>query len=775
MKLLCGANFSLMKRRLKPPLETKVRATKTLVSLACFTLCGYGQDGAKLFESRCAGCHGADGAGGEHAPTMVENGRRRAAPNLRDTIRNGIKEGGMPAFNFTDPELNSLVAYIDELRAPAADHPANGNVQAGQDFYFRNCPGCHMIKGQGGILGPDLTNVGRDRRLGQIEQALRRPETLTTPGYRPVTILLKDGKTLSGIAKNESNYDLQLQGDDGSLRMLSKSQIASETREPKSLMPGVEASKVPDLLAFLSRLTNETAPLMKIATASSAGISFEQIVHPNAGDWPTYHGQITGNRHSDLQQIDVSNVAHLAPAWMFPIARAQRLEGTPIVVDGIMYVTTANECYALDAKSGRQIWHYQRPLTKGVIGDAESAINRGVAVLRDKVFMITDHAHILALNRLTGHLLWDTEMADFHLHYGATGAPLVVGNLVLSGTSGGDEGAPGFIGAYNVDTGVQAWRFSTIAGPETWVGRAIEHGCVDAWFTGTYDPTTDLIFWPTGNPCPDYNGDERQGDNLYANSVVALEPKTGKLRWYYQFTPHDLHDWDAVAPLLAIDTPFKGEPRQLMIQANRNGFFYVLDRATGEFLLGQPFVKKMDWADGIDEKGRPQVRLSATPTPAGTKTCPNVAGATNWYSSAYNPATKLFYVMAVESCSIYTKSDAWWEPGKSFYGGGTRRVPGETPERFLRALDIQTGKTVWEIPQIGGGGGWGGVLSTAGGLVFFCDESGALAAADAKSGQLLWHFHANQQWHASPMTYAVNGRQFVAVAAGSNIISFALP
>jgi alcohol dehydrogenase (cytochrome c) len=733
--------------------------------------------GAKLFATRCAGCHGADGAGGEHAPTILENNRRRASQDLRDTIKNGIKEGGMPAFDFTDDEMSAVVAYVGELRAPAADHPAmTGNAQAGQEFFFGqgNCTSCHMIKGRGGVLGPDLTNVAREKRLGQIQQALTHPETLTTPGYRPVTIRLKDGKTLSGIAKNESNYDLQLQGSDGALHFFSKSQIASETREPKSFMPPVDAAHVNDLLAFLSRLTNETAPSGGVSTGGT-GISFEQIVHPNPADWPTYHGHLNGNRHSELKQIDTANVTHLAPAWMFPIARAQRLEGTPIVVDGIMYVTTANECYAVDAKNGRQIWHYQRPLTKGVIGDAAGAINRGVAVLRDKVFMITDHAHIIALNRLTGQLLWDTEMADFHEHYGATGAPLVVGDLVLSGTSGGDEGAPGFIGAYNVDTGKQVWRFSTIEGPKTWVGRAIEHGCVDAWFTGTYDAATNLIYWPTGNPCPDYNGDERKGDNLYADSVVALEPKTGKLRWYYQFTPHDLHDWDAVAPLLAIDAQFKGKQRQLMLQANRNGFFYVLDRVTGEFLLGQSFVKKMDWADGIDEKGRPQVRASATPTPGGTKTCPAVAGATNWYSSAYNPSTGLFYVMAVESCNIYTKSDAWWEQGKSFYGGGTRRVPGETSERFLRALDIQTGKMVWEIPQIGGGGGWGGVVSTAGGLVFFCDESGALAAADAKSGKLLWHFHTNQQWHASPMTYAVDSKQYVAVAAGSNIISFALP
>ncbi len=684
----------------------------------------------------------------------------------------------MPAFSFSDVEMTALVGHITALRAPAADHPTPGDVQAGQTFFLGkgSCTRCHMIKGGGGVLGPDLTNVARELRLGQIEQALKRPETMSTPGYRPVTVHLKDGTVLSGIAKNESNYDLQLQAADGSLHMLSKSQISEETH-PKSLMPPVKASEteIRDLLAFLSRLTSETAPSVSAAAGSADGVSFQQIVHPNAGDWPTYHGRINGNRHSGLTQINSANIGRLAPAWMFPIARAQRLEGTPVVVDGIMYVTTANECYALDAKSGRQIWHYQRPLTKGVIGDAASAINRGVAVLGVKVFMVTDDAHIIALHRITGHLLWDTEMADYHQHYGATGAPLVVGNLVLSGSSGGDEGAPGFIAAYDADTGARVWRFSTIEGPKTWIGRAIEHGCADAWFTGTYDPAVNLIYWPTGNPCPDYNGDERRGDNLYADSVVALEPDSGKLRWYYQFTPHDLHDWDAVAPLLAIDAPFQGKPRQLLIQANRNGFFYVLDRVTGEFLLGQPFVKKMDWAEGIDANGRPQVRASATPTPEGTRTCPNVVGATNWYSSAYNPSTGLFYVMALESCGIFTKSDAWWEPGKSFYGGGTRRVPGETSERFLRALDIQTGKTVWEIPQIGGGGGWGGVLSTAGGLVFFCDESGALAAADARSGELLWHFHINQQWHASPMTYAVEGKQYVAVEVGSNVISFALP
>jgi alcohol dehydrogenase (cytochrome c) len=762
-----------------------------LAALLCGTPAS-AQDGdaRKQFETLCASCHGLDGAGGEHAPSIVETRRRaggRSQPDLRDTIRNGIPEAGMPAFPLTASELDALVNFIGILRAPAADHPTPGNPEAGERFYSGtgNCAACHMVKGQGGTLGPDLSNLARERRLSQIEQALRDPAALATPGYRPVTVRLRDGRTFQGVARNESNYDLQLQGSDGALHFFAKEQIASLAHEPKSLMPPVKATEeeMRDLLAFLTRLgTAEAVPVPPLPASSSAGgIPFSAIATPKPGDWPTYHGQLSGNRHSLLRQIDAQNVARLAPRWIFPVANARSLEMTPVVVEGVMYVTTANQAWALDARNGRQIWHYARPLTTGVIGDAASAINRGVAVLGDKVFLVTDHAHMLALNRLNGQLLWDTEMADYRQHYGATSAPLVVNGLVLSGTSGGDEGARGFLDAYKVSTGERAWRFWTMPAPgepgaETWAGRAIEHGCVAAWLTGTYDPSTNLIYWPTGNPCPDYNGDERRGDNLYSSSVVALDPATGKLRWYYQFTPHDLHDWDATETPMLVDAEFQGRPRKLLVQANRNGFFYVLDRVTGQFLLGEPFVHKLTWASGIGPDGRPKVLPGSEPTPRGVKVCPSVEGATNWMSTAYNPATGLFYVMAQESCNIYTKSDAWWEPGKSFYGGGTRRVPGETTGKFLRAIDLQTGKIAWEFPQVGtGGGSWGGVLSTAGGLVFFCDDSGAFAAVEANTGKPLWHFHTNQSWHASPMTYMVDGKQYVAVAAGSTVIAFALP
>ncbi len=742
---------------------------------------------AQEFASRCSPCHGSDGAGGERGPNIVDGRRSRTQTRqaLRDVIHNGIPESGMPAFPLPEAALGSIVDYVIGLRSPAADQKLPGDAEAGKRFFAGKgkCDGCHMIRGAGGVLGPDLSNLGGARRLAFITQSLRDPGAIVAPGYKFVTVHLKNGKTLQGLVKNESDYDLQMQALDGSLQLLAKSDVKSLVHDPKSLMPPVNGTpeEVRDLTAYLASLRLDGIPFTATPNPKlDAGVSSAELANPKPGNWPSYHGQLSGNRHSPLNGIKIANVAGLAPKWVFPIGNARRLELTPVVVDGVMYVTTANEVYALDGRSGRQIWHYARPLTKGVIGDAGGAINRGVAVLGERVFLATDDAHVIALHRANGNLLWDAEMADFRQHYGATSAPLVAGDLVLSGTSGGDEGARGFIDAFKASTGEHVWRFWTMPKPgeplsETWVGRAIEHGCATAWLTGTFDPAANLIYWPTGNPCPDYNGDERKGDNLYSSSVVALEPATGKLRWYYQFTPHDLHDWDAAETPMLVDTEFGGRPRKLLLQGNRNGFFYVLDRLTGEFLLGQPFVKKMTWASGIGADGRPKVLKDAEPSVKGTKACPSVEGATNWMSTAFNPDTGLFYLMALESCNIYTKSSAWWEPGQSFYGGGTRRVPGEPGQKFLRALDVKTGKIVWEVPQVGPADSWGGVLSTAGGLVFFGDDSGALAAVNAKDGSPLWHFHTNETWKASPMTYAVDGKQFVAVAAGGNIIAFGLP
>jgi alcohol dehydrogenase (cytochrome c) len=744
------------------------------------------QAGKKQFEAHCAGCHGADGAGGEHGPDIVDtpHPRIRSAEGLQEIIHSGIPDAGMPAFQLPDRDLQQLVAFVHSLTAPAMNGPMEGDAAAGEKFFFGkgNCSSCHMVQGRGGFIGPDLTSVGRERRLGQIERKLRNPSLQITSGFQVVSVRLHDGRMVRGIAKNESNYDLQLQTPEGRLLFLRRGEIASESREQKSLMPSVDASEneMQNLLAYLSRLSGLKETVSTPADKAAGGVSFADLADPNPGEWPTYHGRFSGNRHSALKQIHAGNVATLGPKWLFPIPNSRHLEVTPVVANGVMYVTTANEAYALDPGSGRQIWHYGRPLTKGLVGDAAGAINRGVALLGDRVFMVTDNAHLIALHRSNGQLLWDIEMADSRKHYGATSAPLAINDLVISGTSGGDEGARGFIDAYKASSGERAWRFWTMPAPgeplsETWAGRALEHGCSTAWLTGTYDPGSNLLYWTTGNPCPDYNGDERKGDNLYSCSVIALKADTGKLVWYYQYTPHDLHDWDSVQVPMLIDADFRGRPRKLLAQGNRNGFFYLLDRTDGKLLLAEPFVHKLTWATGIGADGRPRVTPESEPTPEGVKVCPAVSGATNWMSTAYNPDTGLFYLQAMEKCEIYTKSSAWWEPGKSFYGGGNRAIPGEPGQKILRALDLRIGKSVWEYPQIGQSVTWGGVLSTAGGLVFFGEDSGAFTALDAKTGKELWYFQTNQVWKASPMTYLAKGKQYVAVAAGSNIISFALP
>ena len=762
-----------------------------ILILTCLTVVSLSgqsaETGKKRFAALCSGCHGAGGTGGERGPALFGRGESRvhSGKDLRDIIRNGIPSAGMPSFRLSDAEVEDLAAYVHGLRAPAVENPASGDVAAGERFFFGKgkCEACHTVSGRGGWIGPDLSSLGKRRSLSEIESSLTDPSRRITPGYRVATVRLNDGSSLRGLVKNETTFDLQLQGLDGRLHLLAKNEISGVDRDAKALMPAVEASgaEIRDLVAYLSRLAGG-APSSTIAETPPlpGAVSFEQIRNPKKGDWPTYHGMLSGNRHSGLDQINRSNVDALAARWSLTVGRSSKLETTPVVVDGVMYVTAVNEAYALDARNGREIWHFERQRTSGLSGDAAGGINRGVAILGDRVFMVTDNAHLLALHRLTGSLLWEVEMADSHVNYGATSAPLVVNDLVISGTSGGDEGIRGFVAAYKASTGERVWRFWTVPAPgeplsETWVGKALVHGCTAAWLTGTYDAETNQLFWTTGNPCPDYNGDERGGDNLYSDSVVALDPASGKLRWYFQYTPHDVHDWDSAQTAMLVDAPFQGRPRKLLLHANRNGFFYVLDRTNGQFLRATAFVQKQNWAKGIGSDGRPIVNHDADPTPQGSKACPAVDGATNWFSNAYNPATGLFYLMALEKCNIYTKSDAVWTAGESYYGGEVRDVPGERGQKFLRAIDLETGKFAWEIPQTGNAQSWGGVLSTAGGVVFFCEDSGAFAAVDARSGKLLWHFQTSDLWKASPMTYMASGKQYVAVAAGSHILAFSLP
>jgi alcohol dehydrogenase (cytochrome c) len=312
-------------------------------------------------------------------------------------------------------------------------------------------------------------------------------------------------------------------------------------------------------------------------------------------------------------------------------------------------------------------------------------------------------------------------------------------------------------------------------GSETWIGDDIHHPSAATWMTGTYDADLDTLYWPTGNPGADLSGDERGGDNLYSSSIVALDAKTGKLKWYHQFTPHNVWDWDAQEPPVLVDTAWGGQNRHLLLHADRNGFFYVLDRTDGRLLLAKPFVKKLTWASEIDVHGRPVRNPNQEPTVEGNRICPSLEGATNWFSTAFLPATRLYYVQALEKCGIYTKTPMQWKAGTGYFGGSFQNAPGDSPQKILRAIDIDTGNITWELPQTGPANSWGGTLATASGLIFFGEDSGALMAVDATTGKPLWQFQANQTWKASPMTYTFDGRQYIAVASGSSIIAFGLP
>ena len=512
----------------------------------------------------------------------------------------------------------------------------------------------------------------------------------------------------------------------------------------------------------------------------SAGVPSSLLLQKKIqNDWPSYNGDYSGRRYTNLEQITPGNVAHLQAQWVFHTRGPGVLEATPVVVNGIMYMTASNDVYALNAQTGQPLWHYSRSVSSGLVDDASGHINRGVAVLGTRLYMETDNAHLLCLDARGGQLLWDVAYADWNKNYGATSAPLIVKDKVLVGTSGGDDGVRGFLAAFDAVTGKLAWRLWTIpapgeAGSSSWPGETYLHGGGTTWMPGTYDPELNTLFWGTGNAAPDYDGDVRPGDDLYTSSLLAINPDTGKMKWYFQFTPHDLYDYDGVETPVLVDTSDKGVESKLIVEANRNGFVYVLDRTNGKFISATQFAKELNWAKGIDGKGRPMVS-DLQPTAEGTRICPGVVGATNWYSPSYSESTHLFYFLSVNNCSVYIRKPAKFEEGVEYYSTGTRHDPDDKTERVLQAFDPITKQFAWRYPQAGESHSWGGVMTTASGLVFFADDADFFEAADAHTGASLWHFNTGQSLHASPMSYSVAGKQYVAIASGSDLFTFALP
>ena len=561
------------------------------------------------------------------------------------------------------------------------------------------------------------------------------------------------------------------------------------------------------MAATAARRTVLAAILSALTLAGVHGqVAFDRLrdAASEPRNWLTYSGGYFSQRHSELVQVTPDNVGDLALQWVYQAPVMGTWQPTPIVVDGVMYLTQRpNDIVALDACTGRVYWIYRYP-TPADHRACCGANNRGVAVLGDKVFMATLDAHVVAVDATTGAELWDTEVADKNLAYAFTLAPLAVDGKVLVGSTGGDQGIRGFVAALDAETGEEVWRFHTIPGPgepghETWEPcppdpetycdpEAWKHGGGAAWLTGSYDPELNLTYWGTGNPGPDFNRAQRPGDNLYTSSVVALDADTGELRWHFQFTPGDPYDYDAVQiPVLADitrnDTVFK-----VMLFANRNGFYYVLDRATGRFLTGRPFVS-VNWAEALDDSGRPV----ETPQPAGSPTYPGVAGGTNWYSPSYSPSTELLYVPAWENyASIFGGEPEEYEEGEFFTGGGiaeaapvpdapgmprvTRGPINDWTEALgsgaVLALDALTGEQRWkfEMTDVIRSG----ILTTASDLLFTGARSGYFQALDARTGDLLWKVSLGSQIINGPMTYEVDGRQYVAVISGHALSTFAL-
>ena len=519
---------------------------------------------------------------------------------------------------------------------------------------------------------------------------------------------------------------------------------------------------------------------VSLAVPTAAQVPYERLrdAASEPGSWLTYSGTYSSHRFSPLKQVTPANVAGLRPAWIYQVAEAGEVETTPLVVDGVMYVTEArSRVAALDVRTGRTLWRYEPELPEELRVLGYPPVNRGVAVLDDRVFVGTLDAHLVALDALSGAVRWKVQLADNAAGYGSTAAPLAIDGKVIIGISGGEAGIRGFLDAYDAETGKRLWRLDTIPGPgepghDTWGGDSWKTGGGATWVTGSYDPELGLLYWGIGNPAPDWNGDVRPGDNLYTCSLMAIEAATGKRRWHFQFTPHDTHDWDANQIPVLIDAQVDGQPRKLVATANRNGFFYVLDRVTGEFLRGQVYAKQT-WAEGLDPSGQPLVRPGMEPSEEGTLVWPSLQGSTNWISPSYSPETGLFYVPVREMGSIYFKGEAEYEPGSYFLGGGEAPPPGQEGWGAVRALDALTGEQKWEFRLLSPP--WSGVLATAGGLVFSGSREGNVFALDAATGEPLWDFQAGGPCQANPISFLIDGRQHVALAMGGAILVFALP
>jgi alcohol dehydrogenase (cytochrome c) len=676
-----------------------------------------------------------------------------------------------------------LAQQSDTTRNPFAN--SAGAAAAGRALYDQTCVSCHGPAGQGdrgpalnssrfvhgntdgdlfrairaGFAGtqmppfPKLTDEQTWQLVSYVRSlaatSLARP---AGPPQVPVSVRTRDGRDLRGTRLNEDTFNVQFVDAAGATYVFDKLTL--------------EAHKVENVGVTSARLEQAAA---------------------EPQNWLMYWGDYSSTHYSALKQIDTTNVARLRAAWTFPMPGDSVLEATPIVVDGVMYTTQPGVVAALDARTGRQLWRYARP--QKVKNPYEiNPYNRGVAIAGNRLFVGTLDASLIAIDARTGRQLWETQVADTMLGYSLTSPPLIVKDKVLVGITGGEFGARGFLDAYDAATGKRLWRWYAVPGPgefgnDTWKGDSWQLGGSPMWLTGSYDPELNLVYWTVGNPGPQIDRSLRGDlDNLFSDSVVAIDPDTGQRRWHYQFTPNDGHDWDACQAVVLVDREWRGQRRKLLLHADRNGMFYVLDRTNGAFLSGTPFVYQ-NWNSGFDSRGRPKVVPGSNSSREGSFfVYPTVGGGTNFQAPSYSPLTGWMYFEYREGGQAYVSTPPVYEAGRQYIGrvaaGAGPAVdpkPGEPPASAgIKALDPETGKTMWDF-KVFQGSLTNGVLATAGNVVFGAVRDGNLVALDAKSGAHLWHFQTGANMAASPMSYAVDDRQYIAIAAGNAVYAFALP
>ena len=773
--------------------------------------------GKALFAAQCQSCHAPGGSASAFTSGAFTRGS--ADGEIFLNIRNGIRNTLMPPYTqLSTDQIWQIVTYMRSLAvtapttttaapaAPAAGDPANGKLA----FETKGaCLTCHQFNGKGINVGPDLTST--TLTADQIAAAINNPNAPAAGaagggrggrggGGRggniaraTITATTADGKVYKGTRKSQDTFTIQIVDTTGQYHSFDRAELKDLKVDATSLMPSdyatrLTADEIRNIAAYVKTASDPSAP----ADPAHSVLPWPRLTSApkDPANWLTYWGDLAGTHYSALSEITSANAKNLQSQWTAPMAGEGQIQATPLVVDGIMYTTgpvgAANsgttQVFALDAKTGRVIWRFDRP--QKVRNQYENnRVNRGVAILDNRLFVGTLDAALIALDARTGKQLWEVQLADTKEGYELTAPPLPVKDKIITGISGGEFGIRGFIEAYDPATGKKLWRFNAIPGPgefghETWDGDSWQHGSGGTWMPGTYDPELNTVYWTVGNPGPVLNGDIRKGDDLYTCSVIALDPDTGQRKWHYQFTPNDTHDWDSNEDTILVDRVWHGQPRKLMLHADRNGVFYVLDRVSGKLLSATPFVRTT-WVKDWDDNGRPIFADGWRSTPEGVTVYPSLGGGTNFQAPSYSAKTGWYYVVYHDSPGNYSSGPQAYEAGRQYQGrgngGGFGAPAGATPNtQGVMAIDPETGKVQWKF-ELSQAALPPGLIATGGNVVFVATTEGYFIALDAVTGKLLWRYNSGAQLASSPISYAVDGRQYVAVSGTGGLLSFALP